>query len=141
MPDFEIVSMKEAKLGISSGQQGKFMNEYAQYIQQLPKGQAGKLHSSESENPLTIRRRLVTAAKSLGIPLIIKRSGSDVYFWQEGRKDEQPRRGRPRRGRAGDYLPPQPFIEPELGEQGVPKEESPELGQLAAEAERRVEQS
>jgi hypothetical protein len=40
-----------------------------------------------------------------------------------------------------DYFPPQPFIEPELSEQGAPEEESPELGQLAAEAERRVEQS
>ena len=49
MPEFEIISMKEAKLSTTSGRQGKFMNEYAQYIQQLPKGQAGKLHSGESE--------------------------------------------------------------------------------------------
>jgi hypothetical protein len=48
---------------------------------------------------------------------------------------------RNRRGRAGDYFPPQLFIEPELGEQGVPKEESSELGQLASEAERRAAQS
>jgi hypothetical protein len=54
------------------------MNEYAEYIQQLPQGQAGKLPSRENENPLTIRRRLVTAAQVLGVPLIIKRSGETM---------------------------------------------------------------
>jgi hypothetical protein len=146
MPEIENVSVQEAKLRTLSGRQGRIMNKYVQYIQQLPKGQAGKLHSGESENPLTIRRRLVSAAKALGVSLVIKRSGEDVYFWSEDRADEQPRTKRSytrrnRRGRAGDYYPPQPFIEPELGEDGVPAEKSPELGQLAAEAERRVEQS
>jgi hypothetical protein len=27
----------------------------------------------------------------MNIPLIIKRSGNDLYFWQEGRAEEQPR--------------------------------------------------
>jgi hypothetical protein len=143
MPGFGIVSMKAAKLRTLSG---RHMSEYAQYIQQLPKGQAGKLHSGENENPFTIRRRVITAAQALGTPLVIKRSREDVYFWSEDRGDEQPRTKRSytrrnRRGRAGDYFPPQPFIEPSLGTQGVPVEESPELGQLVSEAERRVEQS
>jgi hypothetical protein len=38
------------------------MNQYAEYIQQLPKGQAGKLHPVEKENPATIQRRLGVAA-------------------------------------------------------------------------------
>jgi hypothetical protein len=123
MPDFETVSMKEAKLRTISGRQGKFLNEYADYIHQLPEGQAGKLHSSESENPLTIRRRLVSSAKALGIPLVIKRSGADIYFWREER-EEEPRTKRRytrrnRRGRAGDYFPPQPFTEPVEFEQAV----------------------
>ena len=146
MPEFETVPLQEAKLRTLSGRQGQFMNEYIGYIQQLPKGQAGRLHVLAHENPLTIRRRLVSAANALGIPLVIKRSGEDVYFWSEDRGDEQPRTKRSytrrnRRGRAGDYFPPQPLIEPELGAQGVPEEESPELGQLASEAERRVAQS
>jgi hypothetical protein len=122
MPEFETVSVQEAKLRTLSGRQGQFMNEYIGYIQQLPKGQAGGLHVLAQEHPLTIRRRLVTAAKALGTPLIIKRSGADVYFWSEDRGDEQPRTKRSytrrnRRGRAGDYFPPQPIVEPELGEQ------------------------
>ena len=146
MPEFETVSLKEARFRTIPGRQGRFLNEYAAYIQQLPQGQAGKLHVLEQENPLTARRRLLAAATALGTKLIIKRSGANVYFWSEDRGDEQPRTKRSytrrnRRGRAGDYFPPQPLIEPELGEQGVPKEESPELGQLASEAERRVEQS
>jgi hypothetical protein len=146
MPDFAIVSMREAQASTISGRQGRFIQEYIRYIRQISQGQAGKLHLVEHENPVTIRRRLHAAATALGTKLIIKRSGEDVYFWSEERGDEQPRTKRSytrrnRRGRAGDYFPPQPFIEPELGEQGVPEEESPELGQLAAEAERRVEQS
>jgi len=77
------------------------MHEYLGYIRQIPKGQAGKLHLGEQENPVTIRRRLVQAA--------------------------QPRS---RRGIAGDFIVPnQSFSVPEEGEQGVTEEESPELGQ------------
>jgi hypothetical protein len=146
MPEFEIVSLEEAQFRTIPGRQGKFLNEYADYIHRLSSGQAGKLSPVERENPATIRRRLHAAATALGTKLIIKRSGEDVYFWHEDRGDEQPRRKRSytrrnRRGRAGDYFPPQPFIEPKLSEQGAPKEESPELGQIASEAERRVEQS
>jgi hypothetical protein len=130
MSDFEILSIKEAQFRTMPGRQGKFRNEYASYIQQLPQGQAGKLSTVENENLLTIRRRLHAAAKALGTNLIIKRSGEDVYFWSEDRGDEQPKTKRSytrrnRRGRAGDYLPPQPLIEPELGEQG--KTEDSEL--------------
>jgi hypothetical protein len=146
MPEFTTVSVKEAQLRTIPGRQGKFINEYADYIQQVPQGQAGKLRIGEEEKHPTVRRRLVVAAKAMNIPLIIKRSGSDLYFWREDKEEDQPRSKRRysrrnRRGRAGDYFPPQPLIEPELGEHEVPTEESPELGQLASEAERRVEQS
>jgi hypothetical protein len=129
MPEFTTVSVQEAQLRTIPGRLGKFINEYADYIQQLPQGQAGKLSLGEDEKHTTIRRRLVSAANALGINLIIKRSGEDIYFWRE----EQPRRGRPRRGRAGDHFPPQPF--------GA-EEDSPELGQtepVVADAMRRVD--
>jgi hypothetical protein len=146
MPEFTTVSITEAQMRTIPGRQGTSINEYADYIQSLPQGQAGRLRIGEQEKHATIRRRLVTAAKALDIPLIVKRSGNDLYFWRENGGEEQPRTKRRsytrrnRRGRAGDYFPPQPFIEPEMGEQGVSKEESPELGQLAQEAERRIEQ-
>jgi hypothetical protein len=89
MPDFAIISVKEAQLRTMPGRQGKFMNEYASYIQQLPKGQAGKLRPVENENPATIRQRPTQAAEALDAKLVIKRSGEDVYFWREGTEEEQ----------------------------------------------------
>jgi hypothetical protein len=91
MPEFTTVSVQEAMVRTIPGRQGSFMNEYATYIQQVPTGQAGKLRVGESEKHLTIRRRLVTAAKMLNIPLIIKRSGNELYFWRENGGEEQVR--------------------------------------------------
>jgi hypothetical protein len=116
------------------GPQGKFINEYAGYIQQLPNGQAGKLQLSEQEKPASIRRRLTQAAQALDTKLIIRRSGMALYFWKETGAEEQPR---PRRGRrpkrqeetALPETPEQYFKEEGELNQGVPKEESPELGQ------------
>jgi hypothetical protein len=108
MPEFTTVSVQEAMVRTIPGRQGSYLNEFIDYIQQVPSGQAGWLRAGESENPLTIRRRLVTAAKAMNIPLTIKRSGNELYFWREDREDEQPRRrrGYTRRGRAQEELPP-----------------------------------
>jgi hypothetical protein len=133
MPEFTTVSVTEAKFRTIPGRQGSFMNEYANYIQQLPTGQAGKLRIGEQEKHTTIRRRLFVTAKALGIPLMIKRSGDDLYFWREGRAEEQPRNKRryTRRERLQDEItaPDQPVDELGMVEQGIPEEESPELGQ------------
>jgi hypothetical protein len=145
MPEFTTVSVTEAQLWTIPGRQGSFMNEYVDYIQQVPQGQAGKLHPVENEKPATIRRRLMQASQALGTKLVIKRSGREVYFWSEGTEEEQPqakrRYSRWGRRQAGTIAQDQPFNEPEEREQGEPEEESPELGQLASEAERRVAQS
>jgi hypothetical protein len=96
------------------------INECTDYIHWLSSGLAGKLSPVERENPATIRRRLQAAATALGAKLIIKRSGSDVYFWQEGRKDEQPRhrRGRQRRPQEETAAPDQTVIESEFPDSG-----------------------
>jgi hypothetical protein len=91
MPEFTTVSVKEAELRTIPGRQGRYINEYAAYITQLPKGQAGRLRIGESEKHATVRRRLGVAAKALNIPLTIKRSGNDLYFWREKGGEEQPR--------------------------------------------------
>jgi hypothetical protein len=108
MPEFTSVSVQEAKLRTLPGRLGKFINEYADYIQQLPQGQAGKLSIGEDEKHTAIRRRLTTAVKALGINIIIKRSGNDLYFWQEGTEEEQLRTKRryTRRRREEAELPP-----------------------------------
>jgi len=148
MPEFTTVSVQEAQIRTIPGRQGKFINEYADYIQQLPAGQAGKLRIGADENHAAVRRRLVSAAQALGRNLIIKRSGSDIYFWSQERGAEQPRRGRPRHGRAGDNFQPQQFGTPEEGKQpdenghAATEEDSPELGQaeqVVADAMRRVD--
>jgi hypothetical protein len=134
MPEFTTVSVQEAMVRTIPGRQGRFINEYAQYIQQLPKGQAGKLHSGENENSLTIRRRLLSAAKALDTPVIIKRSGEDVYFWREdGGEEVRSKRSYTRRLKPQDEVPApdQPVDELGMVEQGIPAEESPEFGQTS----------
>src|SRR5918992_5581642 len=102
MPEFTTVSVTEAQLRTTPGRQGKFINEYADYIQQVPQGQAGKLRIGEDEKHTAVRRRLASAAQAMNIPLIIKRSGNDLYFWRENGEEAQPRtkRSYTRRGRA-----------------------------------------
>jgi hypothetical protein len=91
MPEFTTVSVTEAKLRTTSGRQKTFLQEYADYIQQLSQGQAGRLRIGEQEKHPTVRRRLTVAAQTLGIPLTIKRSGNDLYFWRENGGEEQAR--------------------------------------------------
>ena len=129
MLEFTTVSVQEAQLRTIPGRQGKFINEYADYIQQLPQGQAGKLRIGGDEKHSTVRRRLTTAAKAMNITLIIKRSGNDLYFWREDGEAEQPRprRGRrPRTGRPGSFFPPTTqFSAPEADDQGAEEETTP----------------
>jgi hypothetical protein len=133
MPDFEIVSVKEAQFRTSSGRRGTFLNEYASYIKKLTPGQAGKLHILEQEKPTTIKRRLVVAAKALGVPLTIKRSRQEVYFWIEGWGEIEPRRKRSytrrRRLHEESAASDHPFSQSEAVDQGV-TEEAPALGKI-----------
>jgi len=134
MPEFDIVSVQEATLRTATPRQGHYLQEYASYIQQLPQGQAGKLHLRKNENPTTIRKRLVLAAQALGINLVIKRSGPDLYFWIEPPStpgaEEKPQRRRGRSPRTQqEPAPPEErptFPEPPLREpeerQTVPEE-------------------
>jgi hypothetical protein len=135
MPEFTTVSVQEAQIRTIPGRQGLFINEYADYIQEVRSGQAGKIHAVGDENPLTIRRRLVSAAKALGIHIIIKRSGNDLYFWREDEREERPRTTRryTRRGSPGNLLPQTTgFSTPETGEQ---EEESTPMDQAFVEIE------
>jgi hypothetical protein len=146
MPEFTTVSMTEAMLRTASGRQGRYLYKYIDYITKLPTGQAGKFRIGEEEKPATIRRRLVVAAKTLAIPLIIKRSGNELYFWREAREAEQPRTKRSytrrRMGREEMTTPDQPFSASDEVDYRAPREESPELGQTeqaVEDAMRRVD--
>jgi hypothetical protein len=140
MPEFTTVPMNEAQLRTIPGRQGKFINEYADYIQKLSTGQAGKLSIGEEEKHTVIRRRLATTAKAMHINLIIKRSGNDLYFWREDGGEGRPRRGRrPRNGRPGSLVPPTTgFSAPEevrLPETREQEEEATPLDQAFVEIE------
>jgi hypothetical protein len=138
MPEFTTVSVQEAQLRTIPGRQGKFINEYADYIQQLPQGQAGKLTIGEGEKHTAIRRRLVSAAKALGVTIIIKRSGNDLYFWPEAGEAEQPRprRGRrPRTGSPGSLIPSNMLIPEPAEDRGSLPSSPPEAGERREAAE------
>jgi hypothetical protein len=117
MPEFTTISVQEARTRTIPGRQGKFINEYADYIQHVPSGQAGKLTIGDEEKHPTVRRRLTVAAKAMNIPLIIKRSGNDVYFWRQNGGEEQPssKRRYTRRARRAEETTPmdQSFVEVE----------------------------
>jgi hypothetical protein len=123
MPEFTTVSVKEAQMRTIPGRQGKFINEYADYIQQLPLGQAGKLSAGEGETALAVKRRLTHAAQILDMKFIIKHSKDDVFFWKEDRGEEQPKtkRSYTRRKRSEEETttPEQLFKEPEEFERAV----------------------
>jgi predicted RNA-binding protein YlqC (UPF0109 family) len=91
MAKFEIVTQSQAELDSATGKRAEIMSEYIGYLNQLSKGQAGKLTGSNGESAGAIRRRLGAAAKSLGKEVVIKRKDDIVYFWIK------PRRGRPRK--------------------------------------------
>jgi len=124
MPDFATVSLREAK------GQGKYVQEYIAYIEQIPPGAAGKLHLGEDEDPVAIRRRLILAAQALDVRLGIKRSGLDLYFWLESpmppaaAEEPRGRRGRPPKRRADAPTREQP-VSDELDEEEAA--DNPEL--------------
>jgi hypothetical protein len=100
MPQLEIVTIEEAQGA------GRYVPDYVAFIQQVPRGKAGKLLLVEEENPTTARKWLVLAAKAMDIPLGIRRRGRTIYFWMESRLlQEEPTGGQQRRSRQA-----QPFI-------------------------------
>ncbi len=96
MPTFDQVSLQEAMLKTATGKTAQITQEYLGYIEQLTEGQAGRLQPGEGERLATVQRRLGVAAKLSGKDLVIKRQGTEVYFWVEPypRLREQIRRSR-----------------------------------------------
>ncbi len=92
MPTFDVVPLQEARLKTATGRRGQFLQQYADYIQQLPQSQAGRLQATEDEKVSAVRRRLTIAADTLGKKLTIKRMGDELYFWVEPSQEEKPRR-------------------------------------------------
>ena len=96
MPTFEVIPLQEARVKTATGRRGQSLQQYADYIQQLPEDQAGKLQATEDEKVTTVRRRLTVAADALGKKLTVKRMGDELYFWVESSQEEKPRQRRRR---------------------------------------------
>ena len=97
MPKFNMVPIEEAEVkSASKGKRAQILREYLGYIDQLTKGQAGRLVASPGETTATVRRRIGGAARAAGHKLTIRRTGDEVYFWVERRRSAN---GRRRKGR------------------------------------------
>ena len=101
MPKLDIVPIEEAKVktdfeNVSAGKRVQILQEYRGYIEQLTKGQAGRLVASAGETTATVRRRIGAAARAAGHTLTIRRAGDEVYFWVERRRSANGRRSRGR---------------------------------------------
>ena len=101
MPKFDKVSIEEAGVKTTSEsasrrKRAQILQEYSGYIDQLTKGQAGKLVANAGETTATVRRRISAAARAGGKKLTIRRAGDEVYFWSERRRAPNGRRRRNR---------------------------------------------
>ncbi len=96
MPIFDRVPLAEAKMKTASGKRAQIIAEYVRSIEQLGKGEAGRLQAAEGEPITTVRRRLGAAARELEKKITIRRTGDEIYFWAEEKRRRG--RGRPKAG-------------------------------------------
>ena len=98
MPKFDIVPVEEVRGKSASGERrAQILQEYLGYIDQLKRGQAGRLVTGAGETTATVRKRIGAAARSAGKNLTIKRAGDEVYFWAVERRRSA--NGRRKRGK------------------------------------------
>ena len=94
MPTFALLTIPEAQARSATGKGAQLLQEYMDYLQRVPAGQAGQLQAGRGETTNAVRRRLGKAAKATGLKLVMRRSNDTVYFWAE--------RGNGRRRRKSD---------------------------------------
>ena len=95
MPNFEVLSVSDAKKKTIGERRATIRQQYAEYLIEVrATGKAGKLTPLDGETTAAIRRRLGTAAESMGTDVTIKRAGDEVFFWLRGMEGTRGR-GRP----------------------------------------------
>ena len=92
MPQFDVVSISEAKLRATGNVRAEVLREYIEFIEQLTTAQAGKLQPQQGKTPRTTRRRLGDAGRLAGKDLVIKKDGEGTYFWLKTRRPGRPRK-------------------------------------------------
>lgn len=79
MPTFTVIAVKDAERSAMSD----VLAEYAEYLNNLDVGEAGRLSPSADESVKMVRMRLSAAARYLNKKVIIRYAGDDVLFWVE----------------------------------------------------------
>ena len=97
MPIFNQVPLQETVMKFAPAKRTQILKPYLGYIEQLTKGHAGRLQVSAGETVGAVRRRIGAASKLAGKDLVIKRVGSEVYFWEQKGSGSKGKRGRPRK--------------------------------------------
>ena len=91
MPHFEQLPLAEAQARSATGKRAQILNEYLQYVESVPTGQAGQLRAGVGETLNAVRRRLGAAAKAAGKTIVIRRADDVVYFWVQARNGRRRR--------------------------------------------------
>ncbi|MFC1909641.1 hypothetical protein ACFLXD_07380 [Chloroflexota bacterium] len=81
----EFVTKEEAEAIRRKMPKSKTMEEYEDYLKQLPDGQVGKIEVTQKDNvkPPTVRSRIVRASKNLELNIQTKRVTNTVLFWRD----------------------------------------------------------
>ncbi len=81
----EFITLQEAETIKRKMPKSKTMEEYENYLKQLPHGQVGKLvvDSKDEIKPNTAKARLTRASKNLKLDIQTKRVANTILFWRE----------------------------------------------------------
>ena len=82
MPKFSLMSVREAFNEAQTSSMPDELAEYAEYLRNLPTGQAGRLVPSDGEGIRIVRLRLSAAARRLNRKIVIRRTGDELVFWE-----------------------------------------------------------
>ena len=83
MPNFEEITLEQARAKTVTGKRAQVQREYVGYIEAVREGHAGTLKPAEGETTNAIRRRLGAAATALGKTMRVRTVDGIVYFWAE----------------------------------------------------------
>ena len=80
----EFITSQEAETIKRKMAKSKTMEEYEEYLKQLPDGQVGKLviDGKDQIKPQTVRTRLNRASKNLELSIETRRVGNTILFWR-----------------------------------------------------------
>ena len=89
MPQFNTLTIAEARARSANGKRAEILAEYLGYLNLLEPGRVGSLTVQPEETTQAVRRRLGGAAAAVDLRLTIRRTADAVYFWPATEKEER----------------------------------------------------